>query len=278
MTAHPPIKLLVIGASGSGKTGALPALLAAGYNLRILDADAGSPLVRRLAGDALPRLSTVTLTEKFTPFNGGLFPLNPTGWIRLCDSLRLWKGDDGVALGGVHTWTPADVLVLDTLTTTSNLAYYHYRKMAGREQGSEDGKLWQRDIGGAQHLIRKLMDMLHGVDVPCNVVVNCHINRTLPDGTQPTDLDLEHARAEKRSLRLGGYPKMVGSKASKDIPIYFGNMLYLRGTGKDALFHTTPIDDIDVKTIAPGTVKRTYKQATGLAEFFADVRGEGGVG
>lgn len=268
----PLVKVLILGASGSGKTGAIPALLAAGYNVRLWDADVNAPLIRSLAGEAAERLSVITLSEKFTPMHGGLFPLNPTGWIRLCDSLRKWKDDAGQDLGGIHTWTPQDVLVIDTLTTISHLAYYHVRKIGGRESASEEGKLWQRDIGSSQHTIRKLMEMLHGVDVPCNVVVNCHINRTKDDGTQPTDIELDQARSEHRVIRLRGYPKMVGSKASKDVPVYFGNLLYLRGAGKDATFYTTPIDDIDVKTIAPRAVKRTYRQPTGLAEFFSDVR------
>jgi len=146
------------------------------------------------------------------------------------------------------------------------------RKLGGRESAPEEGKLWQRDIGSSQQTVRKLMDMLHGVDVPCNVIVNCHINRTKDDGTQPTDIELDAARREGRTIVLNGYPKMVGSKASKDIPAYFSNLLYLRGEGKDAIFHTTPVDNISVKTIAPKSVKRTYRQPTGLAEFFADLR------
>jgi hypothetical protein len=259
------IKMLVLGESGSGKTGALASLLQAGYNVRIFDADGtGEELLRSLAPDAGERLAVLPLAERFTPVNGMLFPLRPDGWLRLCDAVRKW-------LGGIHTWTARDVLVIDTLTTIGRLAYYHARKIAGRESALESGKLWQQDIGNAQALCIALMDMLHGDGVPCHVIVNCHINRTFSDGLRPTDLDYEQARAEKRIIKLGGYPVVIGAKAGVKVPIYFGNMLYLHGAGKDALFHTTPIDGINVKTTAPSSVKRTYKQATGLAELFADL-------
>ena len=261
-----PIKMLVLGESGSGKTGALASLLTAGYNVRILDADGtGEDLLRSLVPTAGDALAVLTLAEKFTPVNGMLLPLNPDGWLRLCNALRKW-------LGGVHTWTPRDVLVIDTLTTVGRLAYYHARKTAGRESAAESGKLWQQDIGNAQALCIALMDMIHGEGVPCSVIVNCHINRTFSDGSRPTDLEYEQARAEKRVIHLGGYPVVIGAKAGIKVPIYFGTMLYLRGTGPTALFHTTPIDGINVKTTAPCEVKRTYKQSTGLAELFADMQ------
>jgi hypothetical protein len=268
------VKMLVLGESGSGKTGALSSLLAAGYNVRMLDADKGASLVRGLAGEHSAQLSVISLTEKFAPVNGMLFPMQPRGWLRLCEALRKWVDDDGADLGGVHTWGPRDVLVVDTLSTVARLAYFHARKVSGRESAPEGGKLWQQDIGNSQGLAIHLMDMLHGDGVPCNVIVNCHVNRTFADGSRPTDLDFEQARAEKRVIRLGGYPNLMGAKAGPKVPIYFGNMLYMRGVGRDAQLWTTPVDDINVKTTRPTAVKRTYKQPTSYAEFFADMEKE----
>lgn len=267
-----PIKVLILGASGSGKTGMLPALLAAGYNVRMWDADNGSALVRTLAKDHIDRLSTITLTEKFSPMGGTLYPVQPKCWVRLVESIREWKGDNGENLGAISTWGPQDVLVVDTASTIARLAYYYSRKQAARETAPETGKLWQADIGNAQTLALTLMDMLHGEDIKCNVVVNCHINRSYPDGSRPNDMEVAQALAEKRSLRLNGYPNLIGAKAGPRVPVFFTDMLYLKRDGATATLYTSPIDDIDVKTSAPGKVKRTYKQTTGLAEYFADVR------
>ena len=44
-------KMLFIGDSGSGKTGALASLAAAGYNLRILDVDNGVDILANLLRD-----------------------------------------------------------------------------------------------------------------------------------------------------------------------------------------------------------------------------------
>ena len=46
-----PAKILLIGKSGAGKTGALASLVAAGYNLRIIDTDKGVRPLRSLLTD-----------------------------------------------------------------------------------------------------------------------------------------------------------------------------------------------------------------------------------
>ena len=60
-------KMLLIGASGSGKTGALASLAAAGYKLRILDYDNGLDfLMRYMRKNHLARSTTSSLSPSAT--------------------------------------------------------------------------------------------------------------------------------------------------------------------------------------------------------------------
>ena len=61
-------KMLLLGDSGAGKTGALASLAQAGYNLRILDLDSGVDVLRNLLGDnAAANVESVTLTDPMKP-------------------------------------------------------------------------------------------------------------------------------------------------------------------------------------------------------------------
>ena len=269
----PPVKILVLGATGAGKTGALASLVHAGYRIRMLDADAGSGLLRTLIGDTQrDALSVITLTEKLTPCDGHLFALNPTEWMRCTNALTKWIDDEGRDLGSVSTWDSNDVLVIDTLRTLARCAYAFARKQSNRERALESGMLWRADMGGAQSLILGLIDFLHSKHVKCNVVVNAHVRYSKPDGSSPTDIELEQATREKRVIRMPGYPEVIGAKAGPIVPIYFNDMVLIRrGSSGDAVIHTGACDDVDCKTSAPGRVKRTYPQRTGLAELFNDL-------
>jgi hypothetical protein len=84
-------KLLLIGDSGSGKTGSLTSLVAAGYKLRIWDFDNGlDPLVqhvRRTAPDKLGNIEYHTLRDrkKSSPI-GPVIDGAPKAFITRCSS------------------------------------------------------------------------------------------------------------------------------------------------------------------------------------------------
>src|SRR5262245_24276048 len=107
-------KLLLIGDSKSGKTGALASLVAK-YKLRILDFDNGldilAQLVRRDNPDKLENVEFRTLRDKIraTPL-GSVVDGTATAFI---DGLRMldhWKYGD-VDLGVPSTWGPDTIFV-----------------------------------------------------------------------------------------------------------------------------------------------------------------------
>ena len=197
-------KLLFVGDSGAGKTGALASLAAAGYKLRIVDTDNGldvlrsyatepsSPYVRQCPTIA-ENISFVTLTEKMRVLNGRAVPATATVWPRTLELLDHWRvkeprapgaAPQGLAtysedLGKVTSWGPETVLVLDTLTSISQAAFNYHCSMnarlgAGYGSNSSTNE-WRRDIGAAQTMIENLLQLLADTSIQCNVILNSHI-------------------------------------------------------------------------------------------------------
>ena len=60
------LRILLVGDSGTGKTGSLLPLLQAGYNINLADFDQGSDFLRLRAPNLPGKLSVKTFTDRFT--------------------------------------------------------------------------------------------------------------------------------------------------------------------------------------------------------------------
>lgn len=254
-------KMLFIGDSGSGKTGALASLAKAGYNIRIMDLDNGLDVLKNLVRDpsgpygpqAASRIDYETLTDPMKNLGGRLVPQKATVWSRAVSLLQKW-GD----LGPITSWGPQDILVIDSLTMLAQAALNFILSMnahlgIGRVEQSE----WYQ----GQQLIEGLLQMLYDEGVKCNVIVNCHV---------------VYIGEENGPQR--GYPASLGRALSPKIGRYFNTMLMARTIGSGSatkrkiVTNSTPL--VELKTSAPLNVKPEYPLETGLAEFFLAVRGE----
>lgn len=256
-------KLLFIGDSGAGKTGALASLAAAGYNLRIIDMDNGLDVLKNLLGDpntpygkdAIERVQFVTITDQMRNVNGKLIPKSATAWTRMIKMLDNWV-DGETKLGPISTWTPQDILVIDSLSMLSNAAMDFVKSMNGRL----GQKAYQSDYGEAQNLIESLIQMLYDENIKCNIILNCHIT---------------YIGEENGPQR--GYPNCVGKALPPKIGRYFNSALLARSVGQGTaikrkiLTNTSGI--IELKNTAPLRVQAEYPLETGLADYFKVVRG-----
>lgn len=269
-------KLLLIGDSGGGKTGALASLASAGYNLRIADLDNGLDILRNLLTasnsvykkDAVDRVNYITLTEHMKDVNGKLVPKAATVWPRLVKLLQNWKeeelGPDGKTLvtvpgsnfGPITSWGEQDVLVIDSLTMASTAALNYTLYMNGR-LGQQ---VQQSDWYHAQNLVESLLQMLFDDGVRCNVIINCHI----------TYLETEGGMTR-------GYPNTLGKALPPKVGAYFNTILGIKSTGTGASMSrklvTTTMGVIDLKNTAPLNVPKELPIETGLADYFKIVRG-----
>jgi hypothetical protein len=157
---QPPIKLLLIGDSGTGKTGALASLVRDGYKLRILDFD------NKIAGGILP-----ILIKRDNPDRLKSVEFEP-----LRDKLKSSAlGPDGTS---PREWGPEYVLVIDSLTFLSDAAF-NWAK--GMNPSAKDPRQW---FYTAQQAVEGTLALLTSASFQSHVVVIAHVSwQDRPDGT-----------------------------------------------------------------------------------------------
>lgn len=259
-------KMLLVGDSGSGKTGALASLAAAGYNLRILDLDNGLDVLNNLLTDpnsqyfkqdpkAAERVDFVTVTDKMKNVNGRLVPATATAWTRAVKLLMDWT-DGEQKLGPITTWGQKDILVIDSLTMLSTAALNMILSMNGRL----GQRPHQSDWGDGQQLVEGLLQMLYDEGVQCNVIVCCHITFIGEDGGP-----------------IRGYPNTLGKALPPKVGRYFNTALMARTVGQGTMqkrkILTNTSGVIELKNTAPLRVQAEYDLSDGLAKYFEAVRG-----
>ena len=257
-------KLLLMGNHGAGKTGSLVSLAQAGYNLRILDTDAGLDVISSLARDdpryaqAASHIDYETFTDTMKSIGGKLAPGKATVWQNAMKLLDNWK-TDSADYGPLTSWTSQDVLVIDSLSSLSKAALNFILAMNARI----GQKPHQSDWYDGQLLVEGFLEKLADDNVKTNVVVLAHI----------TFIGEESGPQQ-------GYPNTLGSKLPPKVGRHFNSMLMMKssGTGQNVKrqIHTAPQGLVELKNSAPTKVKPSYDIAFGLAEFFKDVRGEPG--
>lgn len=254
-------KMLIEGDSGSGKTGSLTSLVAAGYKLRILDFDNGLEPLKQFVLRECPanvgNVEYVTLRDKRKAGPEGPMVTKPDAFIRALKLLDRWKyTHDGVEvdLGVPAEWGPDTILVLDSLTFMSDAAFDFREPLAPK---SRDGKYDMRAVyKDAQDAVEGVLALLTSESFRCNVIVISHVKYVdNPDGTRK------------------GYPTAVGSALSPVIPRYFNTVaLCQTSAGGKRTLHTESTAMIDLKNPKPFSMAKTYPIETGLAEFFGNLR------
>ncbi len=265
---HPPIKLILCGESGSGKTGSFASLAEAGYSLRLLDLDNNSgilrnllvkptsPYVKRKAQVAQYLQSVIAPSEPRGLIGGKLGITKATVWSAVSAALADWK-DGELALGPITSWGCNDVLIVDTFTRLAQAAMNFHLALNGRL--NQKPSLY--DYGDAQQLLRYFLEIVTSPEVPCNVILSCHIDKTENKSTQAPE----------------EYPMSIGAALGPQVGTYFGTLLKIEKVGSGEklrrVIRTVPTSALGVKTSIPFDAKPEYSLESGLAEYFAAVRG-----
>jgi hypothetical protein len=300
--AKAPAKILLIGKSGAGKTGSQAALVAAGYNLRIIDTDKGvKTLYSLLTDDRYPYAKLIKQKNidigkavNYIPIdtamklrriakklpNGSttsemlLAPADANAWPSILDKLDHWKDGD-IDLGPIRSWTGQDVLVLDSFSTIATCAYYHNQSMNGRLGARDEGYDYQRDIGGAQSQLKRLLELLYDSTISCNVIVISHI--TWVDDSQGVASRPRTGDGTGATIisNADGYPSAIGRALSPQMGKYFNDTFIARSTGTGnnvrRTISTVPQDGVLAKNSV--FLDREYPTSYALAEIFAAIRG-----
>jgi hypothetical protein len=267
-------KLLLIGDSGSGKTGALASLAKAGYSLRIMDYDNGSDILYNLLKDdqeAMDRVYVEPLQDRFKAAGGKVTPIEASAWTKSVHLLSEWKGPD-YNLGPITSWTDKDILVIDSATMQGRAAMRFILSMNGRLMQQPFLSDWNL----AGELVLNMLGMLYSPEVKCNVIVLSHLvtvgeDISVSDPNIPGKIIKQTRPGSERT-----YPSALGRSVPQQIGRYFNACLLARsvpmGTGVRRMIFTDSQGIIELKNSAPRSVKKTYPIETGLAEYFAAVR------
>lgn len=261
LRTNKPIKMLLIGDSGNGKTGALASLAKAGYKLRILDFDNGlEVLAYHLKGvkdkdgaEAISNIKYETLIDNLKSIGNKIVPVGqPVAFSNALNLLDKWKppiaSED---LGSPATWGTDTILVIDSLTFMSSAAL---RRVLAMQMRSGDQPQIQ-DWGQAMANIEDTLNILYGDTIKCHVIITSHI-----------------VYIEQEGGINKGYPSTLGNKLPPKIGRYFNQILHMQKKGSGSLSKrvilTQPDSNIDVKSPIPGLPKELSLES-GLADFFA---------
>lgn len=261
--SHPSlefVKGLYLGDSGSGKTGSLASLVAAGYKLRIFDFDnlLGS-LVQQVLRTCPERADLIryqTFTDKLkgsdTPLvmNGKAMKVlpfldgTPTAFINAMKQLTRWK-DGEEDLGKPGEWGKETIVVIDTLTTMCDAAF---RYCQGFNPAAAEV---QATYFAAQQMVANVLSLLASEQFRTNVLVLAHI---------------EYDKDQFEITR--GFPRAVGSAMRTKIAPYFNCVLQIEN---QKTIRTKPTGLIDLKNPVAFRVGDKLPIETGLADFFKAV-------
>lgn len=263
--ARKPVKLLNVGDSGTGKTGAIASLIDAGYKVRILDFDNGLDVLPFHVKDKnkLSNVNYLTITEQMQMSQFGPVPKNlaPKAFSRGMKMLDHWKYTDKdtgevVDFGPITKWDDDCILVIDSLTMMSTAALYWAR---GISSSLTQKYVRQDDWQLAMNAIEGMLGMLYEEEVRCNVILKSHL---VPIG-------------EDENEKF--FPSTLGKKLPPKVGRYFNTMVLTKaiGTGQSVkrVIRTVPESKVACKVPVQG-LKEELPISNGLLTIFKAVKGE----
>lgn len=242
------LKLAYIGDSGTGKTGSLESLLAAGYHFKILDMDNGLDSLTQFArangnADKLANVEYETIRDKYKASRAGPILAGPaTAFTGALETLTKWSTIED----------PNTIFVLDSLSAFGRSAFEWAR---GMNPTAKDPRQWYH---AAQQGVESTIAMLTGAEFRMNVIVISHVNyKEVTEGVHK------------------GYINAIGTALGPAIPRYFNTLILAEssGAGKNVRrkIKTLPTGIIDLKLPNP-TVDAELPLETGLATIFSKLK------
>jgi hypothetical protein len=247
------VKILNVGDSGAGKTGALTSLVAAGYKVHVLDLDNGLDVLKAYVmkdcPDKVGNIDYETLRDKIEPSPlGPIIKGIPKAYTGSLNLLNKWS--DGTIPA---EWGPEHIMVIDTLTGLGNAAYNWAKAMS---PNAKEPRQWYHT---AQQGLEQVISLATSAEFKTNLIINAHIDyREGPDGM------------------MKGYANSVGKAIGPVIPSYFNTVILTLSKliGKDVkrTVNTVPTSMLDLKNPAPFRIEASFPLETGLATLFQKLK------
>lgn len=254
-TTSPLVKIMLIGHSGSGKTGALTSLVRAGYRVRILDLDNGlDSLTNHLTAEepsALARVDYMSFRDKFKVGPAGpAVDGAPRAFVNSVKALDKWE--DGTS---PSEWGAETVLVIDSLTNLGRAAFWWAK---AQNPAAKEPRQW---YFAAQSAIEDVIATATSEAFATNLIIMSHIDLI-----------------EQKDGTVQGFASSIGKALGPKIPRYFNTLAALETKGQGVnvkrVIRTLPTSLLTLKNPAPMKVDAEYPIATGLADLFAKLSGK----
>lgn len=271
-----PVRVLIQGRPKTGKTGALVALVEAGFKLRMLDFDANpEPLLTFASDEALDkRVDIVQLEDKMWDSSDGVVPMGkPEAFSQALGLLKHWKykNSDGteVDLGKPSEWGPDTILAVDSLTSLGAAAKNRAMVMLNKTRKNSNWRVWDF----AQQDIRNTVKLMASAKTRYHLVILSHPKMIGPEMPEEGDSDLEKALKTRAAAvvptRL--YPDTPGKALSPtigaEVPIILKSEIQEYHGKMRRMFDASPTTDTDSGAPVKGM---TWPQPaeTALLELF----------
>lgn len=256
-------KMLLIGESGTGKTGAMASLVESGYKLAIIDMDNGLDILAHLLPPALhDNVHFITCTDEMKSVGGKILPKGvPQSWNKAMKFLSKWDDPEDSILHGValsdldESW----IVVVDSLTFLGLSALRQVLAMNGRLGQSP----WQPDWGTAMTMLEDVLALLYSDAFRPNVLVHSHV---------------AYIESDQGDLASRGLPMALGQKLPPKVPRYFNTVVLAKTSGSGPAakkyIYTVSEGQVELKLPAPGKLPAKLPLESGLATIFKTLQGK----
>lgn len=242
------VKLLLIGNSGTGKTGSMTSLVRKN-KLHILDLDNGLDslvqFVKHECPECIDNVDFVSFHDNYKSTNQGpVIDGMPKAFVESVKVMTKWVDGSSPA-----DWGAGHIFVIDTLTAMGRAAFEWAK---GLNPAAKDPRAWYFQ---AQQAVENIIAMLTSANFKSSVIVVSHIAyRELEDGTTK------------------GFASAIGSALGPHLPKYFNTVLLAQtvGTGATLRRVITPVPTalIDLKTPVPFKLTKPLELGTALSTVF----------
>jgi len=248
------VKLLFIGNSGAGKTGALTPLVTAGYKLRIIDLDNGLDALLNHVREADPKLleqiEYQSYRDQMKMTNlGPKLKGSPMAYMNTLTAMEKWPDDDS----DPAEWGEDTIFVLDSMTNLGRAAFQWARSVNAT---SKDPRQWYKT---AQDLIEDFIANVTSDSFRTNVIVISHVDMV-----------------ETQSGMIKGFASSIGKALGPKLPRFFNTLILseVKGSGKNVrrTIQTLPTSMLDLKNPAPMRMEAEYPIETGLLDIFTKLK------
>jgi hypothetical protein len=279
------LRVMIGGWPKGGKTGAIVALLNAGYKVRVLDFEGNYDVLLNYARpETLQNLDIATFQDKQSTDGATAWDSDveakKMAYSQAIQQLKDWKTTDAdgnpASLGASYTWGPDTVLVVDNLTRLGEMSFRRARRILNKKAGQVDVKAWGLAV---DELVNFLAWMTRKTN-HFHLVVLAHWQMLGPDIPMSSasedgeikDLKKQIATERAAMLETKLFPKGVTKENSRNIgsflPVLLEAKRVVNGSKVKRVLLTETDEAVDLAFPVPGAEK-SYPIETGLATIFA---------